>query len=123
MSARLHLLHLEDNPQDAELVQSMLEQNGVDCDIVLVNNKHNFEQALIDGRFDLVLSDFSLPGYDGMAALSFVRGLRTHLPFILVSGTVGEDEAIESLKNGATDYVLKARMARLPAAVRRALHE
>jgi PAS domain S-box-containing protein len=123
MSARLRLLHLEDSPQDAELVQLMLERNGLDCDTVIVNNKISFEQALAKGGFDLILSDFSLPGYNGLAALALVRERRPQLPFILVSGTVGEDEAIDSLRSGATDYVLKARLARLPAAVRRALQE
>jgi PAS domain S-box-containing protein len=123
MSARLRLLHLEANPRDAELVQSTLERNGIDCDTVIVNNRTSFEQALAKGGFDLVLSDFSLPGYDGLSALALVREFRPQLPFILVSGAAWEDEAIDSLKSGATDYVLKARLERLPAAVRRALQE
>jgi PAS domain S-box-containing protein len=123
MSVRLRLLHLEDNPRDAELVQSMLKQNGLDCDITTVNNKNSFEQTLAEGKFDLVLSDFSMPSYDGLSALALVRRLRPQLPFILVSGTAREDDAIDSLKSGATDYVYKGRLARLPAAVRRALQE
>ena len=115
MSARLRLLHLEDNPQDAELVQLMLERNGLDCEAVVVNNQQDFEQALAAGKFDLVLSDVALPDYDGRSALALVRRVRPELPFILVSGVLGEHEAIESLKNGATDYVLKTRLARLPA--------
>jgi PAS domain S-box-containing protein len=123
MSARVRLLHLEDNPQDAELVQLILQQDGLDCDAVVVNNRTSFEDALAKSRFDLVLADFSLPGYNGLSALAWTRKFQPQLPFIMVSGTAGEDEAVESLKSGATDYVLKARLARLPAAVRRALQE
>jgi PAS domain S-box-containing protein len=114
---------LEDNPRDAELVQVMLEQNGIFCETKTVNNKEGFEEALSEDKFDLVLSDFSLPGYDGLSALAQARQTCPEVPFILVSGTVGEDEAVDCLKSGATDYVLKGRLARLPAAVRRALQE
>ena len=123
MKQRLRLLHLEDDPRDAELIESLLEQEGLACDLVRVKSQAEFEQAVVQGDFDLILSDFSLPQYDGLAALALVRKLRPHIPFILVSGTVGEDGAIDSLKSGATDYVLKTRLIRLGPAVRRALKE
>jgi PAS domain S-box-containing protein len=123
MSARLRLLHLEANPRDAELVQSTLRQSGLVCDTVIVNNKPSFLRALARGGFDLVLSDFALPGFHGLAALALARERRPQLPFVLVSGTAGEEEAVESLKSGAADYVLKSRLARLPEAVRRALRD
>src|SRR6266480_6851454 len=74
-------------------------------------------------RIDLVLADFSLPSYTGMAALATARERRGDVPFILVSGTIGEEQAVESLKSGATDYLLKGRVERLAPAVRRALGE
>ncbi|HEX4119384.1 MAG TPA: ATP-binding protein [Verrucomicrobiae bacterium] len=123
MKTRLRLLHLEDNPLDAELILSSLERDGFECEVMVVQSRTAFEKALASGGFDLVLSDFAIPGYDGPAALAHVRRKTPDLPFILVSGTVGEERAIEVLKSGASDYVLKTRLARLPTAVRRALQD
>ncbi|HEY9249994.1 MAG TPA: PAS domain-containing protein, partial [Rariglobus sp.] len=119
----LRILHLEDNSFDQELVRRALLNKGVGCDCVYARNKSEFEAALHRESFDLVLSDFTLPGYDGSAALALVQELCPDVPFIFVSGTIGEDRAIESLKSGAVDYVLKSNLERLPSAVHRALHE
>ena len=119
----LRVLHLEDNPRDAELLRAALESERFACHLVQVKSKAAFETAVANGGFDLVLSDYALPGYDGLTALALVRRLRPEVPFILVSGTLGEEQAVDSLKSGATDYVLKSRLNRLVPAMRRALCE
>jgi signal transduction histidine kinase len=123
MESPLHILHLEDDRRDAALVQSVLETGGITCAITLVQNRVAFVAALERGGFDLILSDFSLPAFDGLSALGMARVSCPDVPFILVSGTLGEERAIDSLKSGATDYVLKERLARLVPAVHRALQE
>jgi two-component system cell cycle sensor histidine kinase/response regulator CckA len=119
----LHILHLEDNPTDADLVQALLEAEGIACAITRVETRDDFGQALERGGIDLVLSDYSLPAFDGLSATKIVRARWPNLPVIMVSGTLGEELAIDSLKNGATDYVLKERLSRLVPAVRRAMQE
>lgn len=119
----LRVLHLEDNPQDAELIHMVLARESGSYQFVMAQNKIQFQTALEHGRFDLILSDFALPDFDGIAALHLVRAKCPETPFILVSGTLGEEQAIESLKSGATDYVLKTRLVRLTAAVTRALRD
>ena len=119
----LRILHLEDDPNDAALVQSTLDAGGIACEITFVQNRHDFVAALERNGIDLILSDFSLPGFDGLSAAKIVREKWPDLPVILVSGTLGEELAIDSLKGGATDYVLKERLARLAPAVRRAMQE
>lgn len=117
------ILCLEDNPHDRELLEKMLSEEGISCGFVYATTRQEFEAALDQDPFDLIISDFSLPGYDGMSALATARKRQTETPFIFVSGTIGEDRAIDSLKNGATDYVLKDRRDRLVSAVQRALRE
>ncbi len=119
----LQILHLEDNDQDRELLEVVLVADGLACDFVHAKTRLEFEVALVRRTYDLIISDFSLPAYDGMAALATVRKTDLETPFIFVSGTIGEERAIESLKSGATDYVLKDRRERLVSAVRRALRE
>jgi CheY-like chemotaxis protein len=119
----LHILHLEDDPNDADLIQFSLESAGIACAITRVDNQDDFVAALERGGIDLVLSDFSLPTFDGLSATKIAQTRWPNLPVILVSGTLGEEVAIDSLKNGATDYVLKDRLARLVPAVRRAMKE
>jgi sigma-B regulation protein RsbU (phosphoserine phosphatase) len=121
MKATLHILHLEDNPSDAELVALQLRRNGIDARMECVQNQNDFAAALEQDSLDLILSDFTLPGFDGLAALALAREKRPNIPFLFVSGTIGEEVAIDALKSGATDYVLKQRLARLVPAVRRAL--
>ena len=123
MESPLHILHLEDNPHDAKLVHSMLETGGITCAITCVQNREEFLAALARDRIDLILSDFSLPAFDGLSALGMAQARCPDVPFILVSGTLGEERAVDSLKAGATDYVLKDRLARLVPAVRRALQD
>ena len=119
MKSPLHILHLEDDPNDAALVQSTLEAGGIACATTRVQNRDDFVAALEHGGIDLILSDFTLPAFDGMSALKIAHARWPDMPFILVSGTLGEEQAIDSLKSGATDYVLKdtslpSRPARAP---------
>jgi len=118
----VRLLHLEDDETDQVLVQQMLHAEGVPCEMVTVKTRADFEAALLGGNYDLIISDFSLPSFDGLRALSIARELSPGTPFIFFSGTIGEDVAVESLKNGATDYILKQHPHRLVSAVRNALH-
>lgn len=123
MKSPLHILHLEDDPNDAAIVQSTLTGEGITCAITCVQNRDDFVAALEHGGFDLLLSDYSLPAFDGLSAIATAHARWPDLPVILVSGTLGEERAIDSLKSGATDYVLKERLARLAPAVRRAMLE
>lgn len=123
MNATLRVLHLEDSRRDAELIRSTLEAEGLDCQVVHVKNQKEFETAITPDRFDVILSDYTLPHYNGFSALDFARRKAPAVPFILLSGTLGEELAVESLKTGATDYVLKQRLARLVPAIRRAVIE
>src|SRR5882762_535351 len=123
MGRPLRILHLEDDPNDVELVGATLEADGLDCDRQVTSTREEFVSVLEQGNLDLVLSDFSLPGFDGLSALAIARRRSGDLPFIIVSGTLGEEAAIESLRSGATDYVMKHRLTRLGPAVRRALNE
>ena len=120
-SSPLQFLHLEDNTNDHVLVQEMLAANGLACEWQIVETREAYQQALTKAGFDLIISDFSLPSFDGMAALAIARKLAPHTPFIFFSGTIGEEVAVETLKNGATDYILKQRPQRLVSAVRNAL--
>src|SRR5512145_664021 len=121
MSQLTQILHLEDDDRDAELVQAMLEALDTACQITRVQTGNEFSEALHQERFDIILADFRLPGYDGVSALRLAQKLCPDVPFIFVSGTMGEDAAIEGLTQGATDYVLKNKLSRLPSAVKRAL--
>lgn len=120
---KCRILHLEDDPLDAELILRRLEEDGLDCQIDRVYTEAAFLQALERGGVDLVLADFSLPGADGMEALRLARQVKPDVPFLIVSGVIGEEAAVASLQNGATDYILKDRLSRLTPAVRRALEE
>ncbi len=119
----LRALILEDEPTDAELALVALAEGGYRCEPTLAAGRAAFEAAFAPGRYDLVLADYSLPDYTGLEALFFVRQTDALVPFVLVSGAMGEERAIEALRAGATDYILKHGMARLAPAVRRALGE
>ena len=123
MTQPLRILHLEDDPLDTELVHNLLHAEGLPARIERVDTLAAFQNALEHECYALILSDYTLPGTDPMEALVLARRLCPHVPFIFLSGTMGEDTAIESLKKGASDYVLKQRLARLAPAVRRALAE
>src|SRR2546429_956642 len=123
MNFPLRVLHLEDDARDTELVQATLEGEGITSDLTRVEAEQDFVGALKLGRFDLILADYTLPSFDGLSALRIAQQHLPDVPFIFVSGTLGEDVAIEALKTGATDYVLKTRLARLGPSVNRALRE
>jgi PAS domain S-box-containing protein len=118
----LRLLLLEDDPGDAELVRELLEDHFA-CEMTRAQTRAGFLAALQDKAIDLILADYKLPSFDGLSALNLVLEIRPDLPFIFVSGTLGEELAVETLKIGATDYVLKTGLSRLVPAVRRALRE
>src|SRR5580700_11291056 len=103
MRSPLRILHLEDDPNDASLVESVLESEGIACATTCVKCRDDFVAALKRGGIDLILSDFSLPALDGFSAIATVRAGWPDLPVILVSGSLGEQRAIDSLKSGATD--------------------
>jgi two-component system cell cycle sensor histidine kinase/response regulator CckA len=123
MNKRLRILHLEDEPDFSNLVQSLLASEGLEADLVLVSARPEFEAALAQDDFDIILADYMLPAYDGLQALKFARQTCPQTPVLLVSGTIGEQAAIESLRAGATDYVLKMWPERLAPAIRRAAEE
>jgi len=117
------VVHLEDDAADALLVREALEAEGIPLAVELVSNREQFGAALERRAPDLILSDFRLPGFDGLAALHVALRQAPHSPFIFVSGTINEEVAIDSLRGGAKDYVFKNRLNRLGPAVRRALNE
>lgn len=117
------VLILEDNPLDAELAEQRLRAAGFDIVTVVADSRLKFETAFESRPYDLVLADYSLPDFDGLSALDIVRAKDKRLPFIFVSGVLGEDIAVETLLRGATDYVLKQKLDRLAPAVKRALSE
>ena len=122
--ARLRVLMLEDTAIDAELCESELRGGGLEFTAVRVQTRSTFENALETFAPDLIISDFSLPGaFDGLAALEIVRSRDAETPFVFVSGTIGEERAVEAMRCGATDYVLKDRLQRLVPVITRALKE
>ena len=120
---KLHILILEDVPADAELVEEELREAGFKYVAHRVASRAAFNKELAEFSPDLILADYSMPGFDGKAALKIVVDKHVDIPFIFVSGALGEELAIELLKKGATDYVLKNRLSRLVPSVRRALNE
>ena len=123
MADHLRILYLEDDIADAELARDTLEVDGFACDVTRADTESAFRSALQQGEFDVILADYALPSFDGLSALKITLQQRPDLPFIFVSGTMGEEVAIEALKIGATDYVLKTGLARLAPSVNRALRE
>jgi two-component sensor histidine kinase len=119
----LRVLLLEDSNLDAELVTEALGSLGLAHSVERVIDRDDFARALREGSHDLILADYVLPSFDGMSALKLAREIRPDTPFVFVSGTLGEEIAVEALKRGATDYVLKQRLERLPATVLRARAE
>ncbi len=119
----LRILMLEDSAADAELNAHMLRKAGIEFTSTRVEQRDEFIAALLEFKPDLVLADFRLPHFDGMSALAIVRERHPHLPFIFVTGAMGEETAVDSLHQGANDYVLKDRLHRLPEAAVRALDE
>ena len=123
MKSPLLILYLEDDPRDAELVQETLAIGGIRCHVTRVETEADFIASLEQGGFDLILADYTLPSFDGLSALKIAQQDWPHVPLIFVSGTLGEEVAIEALKIGATDYVFKTRLSRVVPSVQRALRE
>ena len=119
----LRFLLLEDSLFDAQRAQATLRDGGIDCELVRVETRADFLLALEKESFDLILADYALHLFSGISALETAHNLCPEVPFILVSGTLGEELAIKMLKSGATDYVLKQRLWRLVPAVQQALRE
>jgi len=120
---KVRILQVEDNPLDAELVLGELDDDGLEYEVRLVDDEEAYTDALDTFEPDIVLSDLSLPAFSGERALQVLRERRSDIPFIFISATLGEEAAIEALRNGATDYILKQNTVRLASAVRRALRE
>jgi DNA-binding NarL/FixJ family response regulator len=123
MNEELRILILEDVPTDAELIQFELAEAGTAFTPMCVMDRESYLKALAEFSPNIILSDYSLPSFDGISALKIAVSKCPDVPFIFVSGALGEETAIELLKQGATDYVLKSRLSRLAPAVARALQE
>jgi PAS domain S-box-containing protein len=119
----LKVLCLEDVPQDAELMSELIREAGYNLEMDITATEKGFESLLRTGKYDIILSDFKLPGFDAFGALQLRYEICPGIPFICVSGSIGEETAIEILRLGADDYVLKDRPERLPYAIKRALEE
>ncbi len=119
----IRLLHLEDSARDSQLIEDRIEATGLDCEIVRANSRERFEAELKAAPFDLILCDYNLPGYGGVTAIRDARRLQPDTPVMIVSGSIGETEAVACLHAGATDYLLKQQMERFGPALRRALDE
>ena len=123
MDKELRILILDDVPADAELEEHELRKAGISFISKRVETEETFQKELKDFSPDLILSDYSLPSFDGLKALAIAQEKCPDVPFILVTGVMGEEFAVEALKKGATDYVLKSNLKRLVPAVNRALEE
>ncbi len=123
MQEPLYIVNLEDDPIDTELIQTTLRSEGIECHIHRVEGKEDFLTAIEEDGVTLILADYSLPAFDGLSALTLACERCPETPFIFVTGAMGEEVAVESLKQGATDYVLKDNLARLAPVVKRALQE
>jgi len=113
----MHFLHLEDLLSDFDLIREQLRSRWPDCTVTWVATRRDYENAVLRGGFDLILSDFTLPNYNGLAALAFAREHRPEMPFIYISGTIGEESAIAAMKAGASDYIIKDRPMRLVSSI------
>ncbi|TNC06677.1 response regulator [Methylobacterium terricola] len=122
-AAPIRILLLEDSDLDSELLAAVLEDAGLPLVIDRVITRHAYTAAAAQARHDIILADYVLPAFDGMAALATARQTCPEIPFVFVSGTLGEDVAVEALKHGATDYVTKQRLDRLPRVILRAIAE
>lgn len=123
MADKLHILLLEDSHTDADLIRRVLVKENIPHTLDIVMTREAFERQLNESRPDVILSDNSLPQFNALEALQYVRTRDLNLPFILVTGTMSEEFAVEILKSGASDYILKDRLHRLPTAIRQALHQ
>ncbi len=109
----MNILHLEDNPDDALLIQMQIKNSDLNCNVIWVDTKEKFESTLLNTKIDLVLCDYTLPNYNGIVAIEYMHKHKPDLPFILISGTIGEERTIEIFSLGATDFILKDNLQRL----------
>ncbi len=119
----LRILVVEDNPDDAELILRTLRKGGYSIDSLRVDNELDLKRALDNSTWDIVLSDYSMPGFSGLAALNILKEQNLDIPFIIISGTIGEEVAVEAMRLGAHDYLMKDNLARLVPAIQRELHD
>lgn len=117
------ILHFEDSENDAILVREVLEEAGIACDIVRASTKDQFTRAMDEGPWDLIMSDYSIPSFSGQQAFKLARTKLPETPFVFVSGTIGEERAVEALVNGAVDYVLKSNLKRIVPVINRLIAE
>jgi two-component system cell cycle sensor histidine kinase/response regulator CckA len=123
MGRPLHVLVVEDSPDDAELIVAELERGGYHVSAERVQTAHAMQEALRRAQWDMVVSDYDMPGFSGPAALEVLKAMGQDLPFIIISGTIGEETAVAALKAGAHDFLAKGRLARLLPAVERELRD
>ncbi|PYQ32865.1 MAG: diguanylate cyclase, partial [Acidobacteria bacterium] len=123
MAQHIRILTVEDSTLDAELVERELRRAKLDFSCQRVEIEPDFRAALESSDPDVILADYNLPRFDGISALNIAHALVPETPFIFVSGSIGEERAAQALREGATDYILKDRLSRLPAAITRALDE
>ncbi len=119
----IHILLVEDNPDDAEILRYELKKGGIDFTISVVDNEKDYREQLVQQPPDIVLSDFNLPQFDGGLALSILKSVSPETPFIIVSGMIGEDAAVNMIKSGCSDYLLKDKLGRLPSSIQHALEQ
>lgn len=117
----VHILHLEDSRVDHALVKFALQRSKLPSEVVLVDTLDEFRQELISGRFDVVLADYHLPGFTGMDAWDVVREMQIEIPFVILSGAIGETAAVDAMHRGVSDYLLKDSMHRLSHVIERAI--
>ncbi len=118
----INIIHLENDSNDVELVSEVLRNADIKCNIDIVDSEAEFKKYLNSKEYDLILGDYTLPGYDGLSALEYTKNNFSHIPFILVSGSIEEDAGIESLLHGASDYISKRKLSRLVPAVIKSLN-
>ena len=117
MNTKIKILHLEDLPEDAELIEYELYKGKINFEKRVVDNRKDYEKALKEFNPDIILSDHSLPSFDSFQALALLNERKLHIPFILITATMSEEFAVDIMKQGASDYILKDRLQRLPSAV------
>jgi PAS domain S-box-containing protein len=123
MKNNIKVLYLEDSPQDIEMLRELLLASDFELEMDCTESEKGFVNMLRNNKYDVILADFKLPGFDGFAALRWAVEICPAIPVIIVSGTIGEETAVELIKLGATDYILKDRLKRLPSAIKRAIEE
>lgn len=123
MTNQLRILHLEDEPEFAEVVRHLLDRDGLEAHITVVSCRADFQKELSSNTFHLILADFALQDYSALEAVTFARHAGVQVPFIVVSGNIGEEAAVQCMHRGATDYVLKPFIEKLCPAIRRAMSE